>query len=49
MRLAHDRISIKKPQLIYANKTNFILRKQNVIPYQEMPGLKRISHGSEQL
>ena len=40
MCLAHDYISIKKSQHIYAYKTNFMLMKQNVIPYQEMPGLK---------
>ena len=29
--------------------TNAMVIKQNVVPYQEMPGLKRISHGSELL
>ena len=29
--------------------TNFMIIKQNVIPYQEMPGLKRIALGSELL
>ena len=47
MCLAHHCILIKKSQLIYAYKTNFMLIEQNVIPYQEMSGLKRISHGSE--
>ena len=49
MGLAHDCILIKKSQLIYAYRTNSMLIKQNVIPYQEISGLKRTSHGPEQL